>query len=94
MFFEWDEDKAISNFQKHGIRFENASKVFDDPNCLTQQDRFENGEYRWQTIGMIGLDQILLVAHTYVDDDANTIVRIISARKATKQEIRKYYGNR
>lgn len=92
MIFEWDENKAESNFRKHGISFANATKVFDDPNCITQQDRFENGEYRWQTIGMVGSEQLLLVAHTYLDDDENTVVRIISARKASKQE-RKTYGN-
>ncbi|CAD5607109.1 Protein of uncharacterised function (DUF497) [Escherichia coli] len=51
MEFEWDANKAKSNRVKHGIRFEDAVLVFDDPQHLSQQDRIENGEYRWQTIG-------------------------------------------
>lgn len=93
LIFEWDEAKAAANLKKHGISFQAATKVFDDPQCLTLQDRFENGEYRWQAIGMAGHEQLLLVAHTYRDEAQNTIVRIISARKVTKQE-RKKYGHR
>lgn len=51
MEFEWDANKAKSNRVKHGIRFEDAVLVFDDPQHLSQQDRIDNGEYRWQTIG-------------------------------------------
>lgn len=86
LIFEWDEHKAEINLKKHGV----ATKVFDDPNHLTEQDRFENGEYRWQTIGIAGFQQLLLVAHTYLDEDHQMIVRIISARKATKAERKKY----
>lgn len=46
--FEWDEEKAASNYRKHGIFFEDAVSIFQDPNIYTEQDRFENGEYRWQ----------------------------------------------
>lgn len=53
MRFEWDETKNLINQQKHGLDFETASLVFDDPNALSVQDRFENGEERYQTIGMI-----------------------------------------
>lgn len=63
--FEWDETKAATHLRKHGVRFEDAAKVFADPNHLTVQDRFENGEYRWQTIGMVAGEQILLVAHVF-----------------------------
>ncbi len=52
MEFEWDENKAKSNRVKHGIRFEDAVLLFDDPQHLSQQERIENGEYRWQTIGL------------------------------------------
>ena len=44
--FEWDENKAASNYRKHGIKFENAVHVFDDPLRILRQDRVENGEYR------------------------------------------------
>ncbi|VDR30034.1 Protein of uncharacterised function (DUF497) [Raoultella terrigena] len=50
MEFEWDANKATSNLRKHGIRFEEAVLVFDDPQHLSRQDRYENGEHRWQTI--------------------------------------------
>ena len=49
--FEWDEHKAASNLRKHGVTFVDAVSVFRDPHCLVSQDRFENGEIRWQSIG-------------------------------------------
>jgi Ribonuclease toxin, BrnT, of type II toxin-antitoxin system len=52
MRYEWDENKNDSNLEKHGLSFETASLVFDDPNALSIPDRIENGEERWQTIGM------------------------------------------
>ena len=92
--FEWDEEKAAANYRKHGIRFEDAVSVFHDPNIYTEQDRFENGEYRWQSIGFATPSlMLLLVAHSFQYDEHTEIVRIISARQATKQE-RKKYGNR
>lgn len=63
---------------------------FADPNALSIQDRIENGEYRWQTLGKIEGSLVLLVAHTIIDDHGDEIIRIISARKATSQEKRKY----
>ncbi|MBQ9723967.1 MAG: BrnT family toxin [Neisseriaceae bacterium] len=91
--FEWDEAKAESNYKKHGIKFEDAVSVFNDPLSITTQDRFENDEYRWQVLGVSKKEQLLLVAHTYYDRSGKEIVRIISARKANKKE-RKQYGNR
>jgi hypothetical protein len=52
-YFEWDEHKAESNYRNHGIRFEEAARVFDDPLAISRQDRIENGEERWQTIGLV-----------------------------------------
>jgi hypothetical protein len=49
--FEWDEAKAKSNLQKHGVTFEDAMLVFADPFALVQQDCTEDGELRWQTLG-------------------------------------------
>ena len=43
-YFEWDEQKAEINLRKHGIRFEDAARVFNDPLAVTDQDRIENGE--------------------------------------------------
>lgn len=88
--FEWDEVKAASNLRKHAIQFNEAIAVFDDPYCLTVQDRIEQGEQRWQTIGMVKGCLLLLVAHTVHDDDAEIMIRIISARRANQRERRRY----
>lgn len=88
--FEWDDEKARINKQKHKVSFETAAYVFDDPFCITVQDRFENGEYRWQTIGKLYNGVVLLVAHTFVYDHETEIIRIISARKATTREKQRY----
>lgn len=75
---------------KHGIRFEDAVLVFDDPQHLSQQDRIENGEYRWQTIGLVHGIVVILVAHTIRFESGNEIIRIISARKADRKERSRY----
>ena len=78
------------------MSFELAELVFDDPRAVSRQDRFENGEMRWQTIGMVGESLlILLVAHTVEDEGESNgangeHIRIISARRATRVE-RKIY---
>ncbi len=63
MRFEWDDAKDRSNLKKHGINFETAQLVFDDPHALSDQDRVVGHEERWQTLGDIG-GVIVLVAHT------------------------------
>jgi uncharacterized protein len=82
--FTWDERKNRATAQKHGISFETAILVFDDPYQLTYQDREVEGEARWQTIGMVNGIHMMLVAHT-VDEDEE-LIRILSARKATRRE--------
>jgi len=86
--FTWDARKDRLNRRKHGISFDTASQVFDDPYHVTTQDREVEGEPRWQTIGMVGAHSIILVAHTA--DDEDDAMRIISARKATRAERRIY----
>ena len=89
MQFTWDERKNRANRRKHGISFETAVLVFEDPDHLSIQDREVEGELRWQTIGMVQGKQILLVAHTLsesVHEAKEEVARIISARKATPQE--------
>jgi uncharacterized DUF497 family protein len=54
VLFEWDEVKNRMNWLKHGIGFEEAMHVFDDHYALVEQDRIEDGESRWQTIGLAG----------------------------------------
>lgn len=90
-YFEWDGRKAETNFRKHGVRFEEAALVFDDPFALSEQDRIENGEQRWQTVGMAGSCLLLLVAHTVrLEEKGAEIIRIISARRVNRKERRRY----
>jgi uncharacterized DUF497 family protein len=89
--FSWHETKAASNWRKHHVSFETAARVFADPFAFSEQDRIDNGEYRWQTIGAIEGVLVLLVAHTTDDNDNRTeIIHIISARAATRSERRRY----
>ncbi len=67
---------------------------FADPFALIEQDRIEDGELRWQTIGMAGGTVLLLVAHTVSEDGPDEIIRIISARKAAPEERKHYDENR
>lgn len=90
MDFEWDDAKAASNLEKHGISFEVAAKVFLDENAITIQDlRFEYGEERFITYGQID-GRIYVVVFTL--DDERNIIRLISARKANARE-RSRYGD-
>lgn len=87
MEFEWNPDKAALNLQKHGVSFQEAATVFNDPLSMTFPDPDHSiGESRYVIIGLSRFGQLLVVAHT----DRETKVRIISARKATRQE-RKFY---
>lgn len=85
--FEWDSDKAALNWQKHTVDFEEAAKVFDDPNRIEQFDEEHSvEEERWITVGMVS--RILFVVYTERDE----VTRIISARKANAKERRDYYA--
>jgi uncharacterized DUF497 family protein len=79
--FEWDDNKERVNRAKHGVSFETAMEVFQDPGLITRQDREVEGERRWQTIGYA--KGVLTVAHTAGADE---IIRILSARRATPGE--------
>lgn len=93
--FEWDEPKARANFSKHGVSFELARRAFDDPFAITEQDRIEGNELRWQTLGMANGVILLLVAHTIIEwDDDVEVIRIISARRAKPNEKRRYEQDR
>lgn len=90
-YFEWDRQKAEINLRKHGIRFVDAARVFDDPFAVAAQDRIENGEQRWQTVGMVDGYLLLLVAHTVrFEDEGIEVVRIISARRVDRAERKRY----
>ena len=87
MFAEWDEEKAQSNLMKHGISFEEAATVFEDPVAVTFEDHeHSTNEERLVTIGYSAQLRVLLVVNT----DREDRIRIISARKATAVE-RKLY---
>ena len=92
--FEWDAAKAAANLQKHGVSFETAMRAFFDPFALTEQDRVEGGEQRWQTLGLVEGHLLLLVAHTIWEgpdeDQLVEVIRIISARRADRKERRLY----
>jgi len=91
--FEWDEAKAESNLRKHGIDFDDAIEVFYDPHAVCEQDRVVDGEVRWQTIGMAG-DVLSCKWRTRLRSRTSTkLIRIISARRATRKERRRYGQN-
>ena len=93
--FEWDPIKAESNLRKHRVNFETATRVFADPFALVEQNRIENGEHRWQTLGIVEGYLLLLVAHTTLDGEGSTeVIRIISARRAEPKERKRYEQNR
>lgn len=83
--FEWDEEKDRINFQKHGIHFRTAAKVFLDPNRLIREDEEHPEEQRYDILGRVG--KILFVVCAF--REYNTI-RMISARLATKDEKARY----
>jgi uncharacterized DUF497 family protein len=87
MEFEWYSEKERSIAEKHGLDMEVVKKVFDDPYRIVQYDKAHSGlEDRWQTLGMV--NGVLLAAYTEREEK----IRIITARKATPEERRIYYG--
>lgn len=93
--FTWHEVKNLSNQRKHdGLSFEVAARVFLDPLHLSVQDRIEDGEQRWQTLGQVGGVTVLLVAHTFMEEGPTDalfeVIHIISARRATRKERMRY----
>jgi uncharacterized DUF497 family protein len=90
VIFEWDEMKNAANRRKHGVSFETATVVFDDPHQLLIFDRVVDGEERWQTIGLVDGVLLMLVVHTMEEEDGKELFRFISARKAEPHEKRLY----
>lgn len=85
--FEWDEEKARRNLNKHGVSFEESTGVFDDPNAIVESDNSDPFEERWATTGMTA-GKILFVVST---ERCGNCIRIISARRATRHEEDRYY---
>ncbi len=83
--FNWDENKNTTNQKKHGISFEEASSVFFDDNAILFDDPdHSDDEDRFLLIGMSDQANVCVVCHCYRESDS--IIRIISARKATRKE--------
>lgn len=90
--FEWDPEKAKENWQKHGIRFEQAATVFRDPRAMTIYDNEHSlAEERWITMGISVSSILLVVHHTFREETMNSVtIRLISSRKATRKERQQY----
>ena len=92
MIFKWDKKKAESNQKKHGIKFSEATTLFEDPFELTINDSEHSvNEYRFLSIGKSDQGELLVVS--YAEEKENNI-RIISARRATKKEKKNYENYR
>lgn len=90
MPWTWDPAKNRTNERKHGVSFETAQLVFDDPLALSRPDAGAHDEERWQTVGVVA-NVAIFVVHTALEDEGEEPVgRIISARKATRSERKAY----
>jgi uncharacterized DUF497 family protein len=83
--FEWDPAKAAANRRKHGVSFADAVGVFEDDRALTLEDQHPEEE-RWVTIGRDPLGRVLVVSYCWRENR----IRLISARKAARREVRSY----
>src|SRR5437588_12762518 len=84
--FAWDEGKNRVNRRKHGVSFETAARIFEDPNLVSYPDRVVVDEERWHAIGCAGGIALLMVVHTIEEQHGEEEIRIISARKASRRE--------
>jgi uncharacterized protein len=84
---EWDAGKAARNERKHGVSFDEAATVLLDPMALALEDRASTGEPRWILVGVSERERLLTVVYTLRRADR---IRLISARKATRQEAASY----
>ena len=90
--FEWDDDKGCDNVKKHGVTFDEAMEVFEDPHRARDRDkRNDYGEVRWHTVGMTrGGNKTLVVAYTRRVEDGEEVTRIISAWQIGDRGRRRY----
>ena len=88
MRFEWDECKRNENVAKHGIDFADIPEVFDGPMLVRLDTRHEYGEDRWVGMGLLRSTVAVIV---YIEWEDEETVRIISARRATRHENKKFY---
>ena len=91
LVFDWNDQKARVNERKHGVSFEEAQTVFYDENARLRYDTGHSlDEERYILLGISNMLRLLVVCHVYREE--KEIIRIISARKATKQESKQYRG--
>jgi uncharacterized DUF497 family protein len=90
--FDWDPAKAARNVKDHGVTFEQAASVFLDAHLLSQVDEaHEEHEERWLSLGLDKSGRLLVVCHTYREETKHSaIIRLISARKASRRETKTY----
>ena len=93
IYFDWDENKNVLNKEKHGVSFEEASTVFwDDDAILFDDPKHSSEEERFLIVGMSKKVNLLTVVHCLRENE--TVIRIISARKATSTETKIYIKRR
>lgn len=90
MEFEWDQQKAATNLRKHGVDFADAALVLYDDRALTTRDSGDYGEERFATLGLDALGHVVVVVYTWREER----VRMISARRATPTERKRYESKR
>jgi len=90
--FDWDPQKASGNKEKHGVGFEEAATVFNDPMAISIYDPdHSNAEDRWITMGLSRNGRVLVVCHTFRQENVKTVnIRIFSSRRANKKETKRY----
>jgi hypothetical protein len=93
--FEWNEEKNLMNVVKHGLPFETVLSVFDDPDLIVIPGHTDerSHEQRWAAIGAVSIDNeqaVLFIVHVYRGTNETKVFRIISARKASSSERRRY----
>jgi len=86
VYFEWDEEKRKANLRKHGIDFRDVEDMFRHPMLTVRDERVEYGEERWVSVGWIKSVTGVVIYTEQIGD----VIRVISARKATSQEVRRY----
>jgi hypothetical protein len=88
MRFQFDPTKAANNLRKHGVSFADAEGVFLDPFAIHREDPDAEGEKRFVAVGLGSAGQSFVVVYALRDDE----IRVISARRATRREVRDYEG--
>lgn len=88
MYFQFDPEKAKSNLKKHGVSFADAEGIFYDPLAIHQRDLDINDEGRFVALGASSAGQVLVVVYAIREEE----IRLISARHATRREVKQYEG--